>query len=202
MVQAVLPYGDKKSMSETKFNDARVLRSIETTLRLEEVKLLYSNLESGKHDAQDLQKLTSIGEKLEEAMGAYYKQAEAVITQARINVLTTSVDPNATQQAVNIVLNQLDMTQGQSDASDIILTLPEWQWIMDRWRKNVDFSGIKEIRLKILRIQDAVENARGVRFIGSHVWIQGEPNPSTPEINTNGHEALPMPTPITQDVTV
>lgn len=169
-------------MSETKFNDARVLRSLETTLTLEEVRMLYSNLESGKHDAQDLQKLTGIGEKLEEAMGAYYKQAEAVITQARINVLTTSADPNATQQAVNMVLNQLDMQQGHAEAPDIILTMPEWQWVMDRWRKNVEFSGIKEIRIKTLRLQDVIENARGVRFIGSHAWIQGEPNPSNQEL--------------------
>lgn len=167
-------------MSESKFNDARVLRSDETSLKLEELRMLYNNLESGEHDSASLRKLTSVGNKLEEALGDYYQKIDAAILEAR-RAVREGANAGITEAAVNLIINQLDAAQdqGQSLAPDIILQLNEWQWVMDRFRANKSFTGIKEIRIKWLRIEDAIVNAKGIKFMGSskRAWVEGEPEP-------------------------
>lgn len=161
-----------------KFDDAKVLRSNETTLVLQEIRILYANLESGDNDIQDLKKLTTIGTKLEECMGEYYEKIDGATTQARINV-RSGADPNTTEQVLNLVIAQLDAMYGEGLADDVILTMSEWQWMRDRWKRNNKLIGQKEIRLKILRIDEALENAKGVQFVNKAAWVQGEPEPQS-----------------------
>lgn len=163
------------------FKDAKVLRSDETTLVLEELRILYNNLESGEHDSASLKKLTTVGDKLETAMGMYYQQCDAAILRVRAAV-RSGADAQTAESAVILVLSTLDADQGQELAADVILTMNEWQWMMERWKDNKRFTGVKEIRLKLLRIEDAIVNAKGVKFInrGKHdsaAWIEGEPEP-------------------------
>lgn len=161
-----------------RFDDAKVLRSDETTLTQEELRILYSALESGENDIADLKKLTSVGNKIEASLGEYYTKVEAAIMAARSSV-RSGVDPQKADAAVNLIVAGLDAQYGQALSEDVLLTTNEWQWLSDRWSKNNKFIGSKDIRIKILRIDEAVTNAKGVAFVGKNkaVWVQGEPEP-------------------------
>lgn len=155
--------------------DAKVLRSNETSLTLEELRLLYSNLEVGDNTVQDLRKLTNIGDKLEAALGDYYQRVDAAILESRRFARGPNANLETINNALNLIISQLDESLGQEFAPDVILTLPEWQWIMDRWKANSKFVGRKDIRVKLLRIDDAVTQAKGVRFTGHSMLIEDEP---------------------------
>lgn len=164
-------------MSQSDFNDARVLRSEATILSLEEVRLLYGNLEAGGNSPADLETLQSIGTKLEAALGDYYRQAEAAMSKAQEAVLGGA--PEATAQAVvNLLVAQLDRELGQGSTDDIVITMDEWKWMKERWTKNTALAGNKAIRSKLLRINEVVKNAKGVKFVGKRIWIRGEPEPT------------------------
>jgi hypothetical protein len=167
-------------MSESKFNDGRVIRSNETTLTLVEIRMLMANLESGENDVNDLRKLTSIANKIEEVLGEYGQRVEANLIDARKKLRESSNNPefaNIVNAAVSAAIENLDETLGAELAPDIILSMTEWQWALDRWRRNSKFVGIKQIREKLLRIDDALANAKGIRLIGKSVWVKGEPAP-------------------------
>lgn len=154
------------------FDDARLLRSRDTTLTQEEVRLLYGNLETGSNNIQDLRKLNSIGDKIEAALGDYYTKIDAAVLQGKAAV-RAGADPQQAEKALAMVLNQLDSTQGQEPCADIMLSLNEWQWAMDKWKANTNFVGLKEIRTKLLRVNDALTNALGVKFEDGQAVIEG-----------------------------
>lgn len=164
-------------MSQSDFNDARVLRSDATILNLEEVRLLYANLEVGGNTPDDLETLQSIGDKLEAALGEYYTKVQSAMTKAQEAVMGGAPEAMA-QTAVNILIIQLDHEFGQAATDDIVVTMDEWKWMKERWTKNTALAGNKVIRAKLLRINEVVKNAKGVKFVGKRIWIRGEPEPT------------------------
>jgi hypothetical protein len=171
-------------VSQSDYNDGRLLRSDDTILALEEVRMLLANLESGSHTESDLEMLQSVSTKLEGALGEYYTRVEAATTKSRQSVLE-GTDPGTAQMAMNIVINQLDMQFGQPSSPDIIINMDEWKWIKDRWKINANFSGSKVVRTKLLRISNVIREAKGVKFVGASVWVKGE---DAPRLHSNGSE--------------
>lgn len=168
-------------MSESEFNDARVLRSDETTLLLEEMRILYRNISAGESNMDDVKHLNRIWPKLEDAMGDFYVKVELAMGECKRAIVAGTSEAMA-NSVLNLLLNKLDASpEGQELCPDVILPMLEWQWIMDRWRKNSKFANVdREAVTKLLRIEDVITNAKGVKFIGKEkrAWVRGEPNPT------------------------
>lgn len=163
------------------FNDARVLRSDENILTLCELRLLLTNLESGDHTTKDLLTLAEISSKIDDALGDYGERCYAAIMTARrkSRELNTPEALGMIDQALGITLSKLDDEFGEELAPDIMFKISEWEWMKDRWTSNKRLRGDREIRHKLIRINDALTNAKGVKFVGKDklAWVKGEPEP-------------------------
>lgn len=151
--------------SDTEYSDAKLLATYSACLTREEVRILYGILESGAHTPDSLDLLTSVGLKLEDALGDYYKQVEKLTEAARSSVLA-GVSPGTAQQAVDVLIAQIDASLGQEECCDIIVTNQEHEWMLSRWRASANLAGAKSIRYKLLRIKAVLERPRGVKFQG------------------------------------
>lgn len=167
-------------MSES-FSDAKVIRSDETILTLQELRLLLSNLESGENTPRDLTTLTSISTKIDDALGEYGEKYYASISAARRKTreLTSQDSLQDIDRALGLIIARLDDELGNDPAPDILFKISEWDWMKDRWEGNKKLSGDREMRVKLIRIYDALVNAKGVRFVGKNkiAWVKGEPEP-------------------------
>lgn len=164
--------------SDKSFNDARVLRTDDTTLSKKQVKMLLDNLESGDHTMADLRKLNSIASKMEEALADYATEFDNLTTDINQALREHGSDSQEFRQP-SAALNKLALTEGANLVDDILITPPEWDWIKERWKLNSKLSGFKQVRMDILAIDDVVEHAKGVKLVGNEkrAWVQGEPEP-------------------------
>lgn len=161
-----------------RFTDAKVLRCDDVTLFLSEIRMLAKNMELGEHSVKDLRTLTSIGDKLDEALGEL--GAELDSAQKHLNEVIQDLGGDSIEaRDANKVFIKAAKRLDNEIAPDVILTLAEADWIRERWDKNTKLVGEKETRAKILRIDDVVHNMKGVRFVGAAkaAWIEGEPEP-------------------------
>lgn len=166
----------------SKFKDGRVLRSENTRLCVSELRMLYDVLESGANSIDDVQRLTDIGHKIEPALGEYYTRLYASRMASRAAIREGASEEHASL-SLNIITDRLDEEYGENGADDVILTMVEWEWIIDRWKSSKQFVGVREVRERILRINDAVRNALGVKFVNRQAWVEGEPEPNTSRDN-------------------
>lgn len=168
-------------MSESKFNDGRVLRSDSVTLTKKELRIFYTTIEQSSNTGDDLEKLDAIAGKIEEVLGEYYELVEAEQTKARNQVIAGTPEPLVNVH-MNLKIQELDNNMGIELAEDIILQMEEWFWLKERFNNRTDFVGTKEARKIILRIKDALNNAKGIRFVGKQIWVRGEVDgPESPD---------------------
>jgi hypothetical protein len=162
----------------SKFKDGKVLRSQENTLSLLDLRTLYQTLESGENSLDDVQRLADIGHKIEPVLGEYYERLYAAMLAARASV-RQGADQDQANMALGIVSDKLDEEFDAEEAQvpDVFLTMNEWEWIADRWRGSKKFVGVREARERILRINDVVKNALGVKYINDRMWLENEPEP-------------------------
>lgn len=167
-------------MSES-FNDARIIRSDEVTLTLQELRLLLSNLESSDNTTRDLVTLTAVSTKIDEALGSYGDKYYAAVSAARrkSRELDSQESLLAIDRALGIIIARLDEEFGDISAPDILFKSHELDWMKDRWESNKRLSGDREMRVKLMRIHDALVNSKGVKFVGKNkvAWVKGEPEP-------------------------
>ena len=164
------------------FNDGKVLRSNETTLRLYELRELYRLLQQGENDFTDLEMLRDIGKKLKATMGSYYDQSQNLLMQARLKVSNGIPGPLADLE-YSVKQEALDDEQGTEFASDVPLKMAEYNWILNRI-KDKKFSGEEKAAERALNILDAIRNAKGFQYVQGKIWVKDEPNP-------NEYDALP-----------
>jgi hypothetical protein len=165
-------------MSQSKqFNDGRVLRSDDTTLKFCEVKELYMLLKQGDNDIHDLEKLRDIGVKIRAALGSFYDRCEQLRLEARA-AMRDGVPPEIADLNYNLKVEALDNSEGAEFVSDIRLKVSEWMWIKDRIKDRKNYSGQDEAVERMLRIHDVVENAKGYQDLSDgQIWVRGEPVP-------------------------
>lgn len=164
--------------SDKSFNDARVLRTDETTLSKKRVRMLLDNLETGDHTLGDLRKLDGIASKMAEALGDYNIEYDRLTSEVNAAVREHGMDSMEFRQA-SLELGNLATEAGAELIFDVLVTPSEWDWIKERWQANTKLSGYKAIRADVLAIDDVVMHAKGVKLVGSEkrAWVQGEPEP-------------------------
>lgn len=162
----------------SKFKDGKVLRSENTRLCVSELRMLYDVLESGANTIDDVQRLTDIGHKIEPALGEYYSKLYAARLASRAAIREGASEEH-TSLSLGIISDRLDIEYGEEPVEDVVLTMVEWEWTADRWKNSKQFVGMREMRDRILRINDVVRHALGVKFINKQAWIENEPEPNT-----------------------
>lgn len=162
----------------SKFNDARVLRSDETSLLKDELHVLMNNITQGDNDFDDLRKLESIWTKFNNASSGYIEQADEV-RDVFDTALRTYDSQSPELRLAGKAIYDFAMSAGQEQFDDVILRMSEYEFIKTRWTKNTKLIASTDMRKKLLRIYDAVVNAKGVRFMGAakQAWVEGEPEP-------------------------
>ena len=166
--------------SDKSFNDARVLRSDDTTLNIKQLGMLIANLETGEHNLADLRKLQAIDNKIAASLGDYGSGLDRLTDASQDAARQHGIESTEFREAANAVNDYVNL-HGAELASDVIITTGEWDWIKTRWNANSKLVGTRNVRADILAIDDAVSNAKGVKLV-SHgdrksVWVQGEPEP-------------------------
>lgn len=167
-------------MSEHKnnFADAKVLRSEDVTLNNRQLRMLIGNLEQGDHKIEDLKRLHKVSTKIEEVLGDYATEFEHLSTLVQEAVREHGTDSQEFRDA-NLVIHRFTTTEGANITSDVILTLAEYDWIKTRWAANTKLVGVRSVREDVLALDDAIQNSKGVKFVGEQkrAWVQGEPAP-------------------------
>lgn len=164
-------------MSQSKqFSDGKVLRSEDVSLTLREVRELFTMLKQGDNDIDDIEKISSIGKKIRAALGEYYEHADQLGIQSR-GKLRGGMHPQMVDLEYNLALETLDESEGGEYVADIPLLMSEWQWAKDRLKDRNNYSGDDRAVERVLRIRDAVENAKNYQKFYDTIWVKGEPQP-------------------------
>lgn len=160
------------------FSDGKVIRSDDTTLTCEELYMLKKNLSLGEHDMASLRKLQKVSDKIEEAIEPHADAIDHLTKNVQDMLNTEGVNSTEFREANNALI-AANKEASASIGGDVILTMTEYDWLKERWKANKNFVGNDEVRAKLFHIDDAVLEAKGVKFVGSSkkVWVEGEPQP-------------------------
>jgi hypothetical protein len=156
--------------------DGRILRSDETTLTLAEVREFYALLKQGENDIHDLEMLRDIRIKIRGVLGEYYDRAEALMMQARLHV-RNGMPGQIADLDYALAIEKLDSEEGSDYCADIPLKMAEYNWILARLKDRKNYSGDDRMADRILRIHDAVTNAKEFERRGGNIAVKGEPEP-------------------------
>lgn len=157
--------------------DGRILRSDETSLTLADVRELYFLLKQGDNDIHDLEMLRDIRIKVKRALGRYYDDAEALMMTARLHMRNGMPAPIADLD-YNLALEKLNDEAGNDYVEDIPLKMAEYNWILARLKDRKNYSASDDRSAdRILRIHDAVTNAKEFEYRNGAICVRGEPEP-------------------------
>lgn len=166
----------------SKFTDGKILRAKNLSLLLPDLVVLLRGLEGLNHNLDDLRRLESVRNKINDTLEAeasdfYTEYTDAVngveMEVAEKNIINGMAVMMLREQALRPIMTKPEYTQ--ASAPDVYLSATDWSWVQRKFKARENLSGDPESTARTLRTADVLDGALGYKNMPDKtVAIEGE----------------------------